>query len=178
MKQGMRKGGLVVALVAMIVGVLAGPAGAGPEARNSQVRGVATFVATETCFGLDLAPPQDGWGLDGCLSVLEISDDRMSPGGVYQEYGSERFDGSMVHSEGGVPDESTRVWGTFDTEYLITSKWAGAPFASEQFHGRCQHPITSGTGAFEGATGRIDFKDNIVGGVAEDFSYKGHIRHG
>ena len=59
---------------------------------------------------------------------------------------------------------------------VITSKWAGEPFVSDQYHGRCQHPITSGTGDFAGATGRIDFKDTIVDGVAVEFPFFGHVR--
>ena len=173
--QTIKKIGLVVAMLAMSMGVLVAPADAAAQQQNQQVRGMSFFVITETCFGLQLHPPADGWGLDGCLSVQTVTETRMSPSGVYQEYGTERFEGSMVYSEDGVVDESTRVDGTFDTAYLITSKWAGAPFVSEQFHGRCQHPITSGTGGFEGLTGRLDFKDTIVGGVAVEFPYRGHI---
>ena len=40
--------------------------------------------------------------------------------------------------------------------------------------GVCQHPIIvgSGTGGFEGVTGRVDFKDDVVTG---DYPYRGHI---
>jgi hypothetical protein len=172
----------VVAVATILIGgVLSTSAAAKPSetAQNVQVRGVSEFVIeTEGCTGLLMEPQDDGWGLDGCLSVLTITDSRLSEGGVYKEYGTERFEGSIVYSEGGVPDESTRVSGTFDTDYLITSKWAGEPFVSEQFHGRCQHPIKPGTGtdAFEGATGRLDFKDTIVDGIAVEFPYRGHIK--
>jgi hypothetical protein len=159
-------------------GVLSTSAAAEPpdKAQNVQVRGVAEFVITEDCFGLLIEPQDDGWGLDGCLSVLSVDDSRLSNGGVYKEYGTERFEGSIVYSEGGVRVESQS--GTFDTDYVITSKWAGEPFLSDQFHGRCQHPITPGTGtdAFEGATGRLDFKDTIVGGVAVEYPFSGHIK--
>jgi hypothetical protein len=44
--------------------------------------------------------------------------------------------------------------------------------------GRCQHPIAagSGTGGFEGATGRLDFKDII--GDTVTYVYRGHIELG
>lgn len=168
------------AAVFMLAGlVLSTSAGAKPQAedQNVQVRGNSEFVIQDDCVGLLMEPQDDGWGLDGCLSVLTIDDSRLTESGVYKEYGTERFVGSIVYSEGGVPDESTRESGTFDTDFVITSKWAGEPFASEQFHGRCQHPIRPGTGtdAFDGATGRLDFKDTIVGGIAVEFPYRGHV---
>jgi hypothetical protein len=39
-----------------------------------------------------------------------------------------------------------------------------------ELSGGCQHPIMSGTGAFAGARGRIDFKDNVKAGTS---SYHG-----
>lgn len=169
----------VTAAATMLAGgVLSTPAAAKPpdKAQNVQVSGVAEFVIETECFGLLMTPQDDGWGLDGCLSVLTVDDARLSDGGVYKEYGTEHFEGSIVYSENGVPDESTRATGTFDTEYVITSKWAGEPFFSEQFHGRCQHPITTGTDAFEGATGRVDFKDTIVDGIAVEYPFRGHVK--
>lgn len=153
-----------------MIGLLTAPAGADPAGKNRQVRGVATF-GTERCpEGLDLQPQADGWGLDGCLNLMTVDESRLSNGGVYNEYGTEQFVGDLVKSG------EIMSTGTFDTEYLITSKWAGEPFASEQFHGRCQHPITTGTGDFDGATGRIDFKDTIVDGVAVEFPFFGHVK--
>ena len=47
-----------------------------------------------------------------------------------------------------------------------------------EIFGRCQHPIAagSGTGGFEGAKGRIDFKDIISDPIV--YVYRGHIRLG
>ena len=150
---------------------LAVPATAAPKAKNHQVRGVATFEIEGPCAGgLDLVPQADGWGLDGCLFTSTVDDSRLSKGGVYKEYGTEQFVGDLVYNG------DIMASGTFDTVYVITSKWAGEPFASVQFHGRCQHPITTGTGDFEGATGRIDFKDTIVDGVAVEYPFRGHVK--
>lgn len=109
---------------------------------------------------------------------MTVDEYRMTESGVYKEYGTEQFVGDIVYSEGGVADESTRAAGSFDTTYVITSKWAGDPFVSDQYHGRCQHPLTpgSGTGIFGGATGRIDFKDTIVDGVAVEYPFRGHLK--
>lgn len=162
---------LMLALAVMFA--LAVPASAAPDGKNQQVRGVATFVTTGDCAGgLDMVPQAGSWGLDGCLFTTSVDEDRsgLSQGGVYKEYGTEQFDGNLVD-----PDGNVIASGTFDTEYVITSKWAGAPFESEQFHGRCQHPITTGTGDFAGATGRIDFKDTIVDGVAVEYPFFGHV---
>ena len=46
-----------------------------------------------------------------------------------------------------------------------------------ELHGRCQHPLVegSGTGGFAGATGRLDFKDEVATGL---YFYRGHIKLG
>ena len=50
-----------------------------------------------------------------------------------------------------------------------------APMQALEIFGRCQHPIVagSGTGVFEGVTGRLDFKDDIAAG---NFPYRGHFK--
>jgi hypothetical protein len=44
--------------------------------------------------------------------------------------------------------------------------------ADNEIWGRCQHKIVSGTNGFAGATGRIDFTDNVATQTA---NYRGHI---
>ena len=67
--------------------------------------------------------------------------------------------------------------GTFTTNYRFQGKYEPPGFVVEIF-GRCQHPIVagSGTGGFEGAEGRIDFKDIIGDPIV--YVYRGHIRLG
>jgi Protein of unknown function (DUF3224) len=98
--------------------------------------------------------------LEGCL-YTNILTDRTTPSGVYLETGQEIFVGSL----NGGPE------GTFTTTYKFEAKFA--PDGSE-IHGRCQHPIVdgSGTGGFEGASGRLNFKDIVETG---EFVYKGHL---
>jgi hypothetical protein len=64
--------------------------------------------------------------------------------------------------------------GTFATTYKFTSKWDPDASTGSEVHGRCEHPIVadSGTGGFAGATGRVDFKDDVTTG---EFLYRGHI---
>jgi hypothetical protein len=42
-----------------------------------------------------------------------------------------------------------------------------------ELHGRCQHPIISGSGDFEGASGVITFKDDVTNGTS---LYRGHVK--
>ena len=101
--------------------------------------------------------------LEGCLYTKVISS-KETPGGVYLESGDEVFVGSL--NAGPV--------GTFATTYKFESRFD--PDSGVQQHGRCQHPIVegSGTGGFEGAKGRLDFKD-IIGDTLTTYVYRGHI---
>ena len=67
--------------------------------------------------------------------------------------------------------------GTFTTTYRFEAKYDPDAATGMEVNGRCQHPIAegSGTGGFAGATGRLDFKDDIGTGL---FYYRGHITLG
>ena len=56
--------------------------------------------------------------------------------------------------------------GMFSTTYRFTAKYEDCPNLVDEIFGRCQHPITAGSGTsnFEGVTGRLDFKDDIEAG--------------
>ena len=62
-------------------------------------------------------------------------------------------------------------------QYQFESKWDPDVSTGSEVHGRCQHPIAagSGTGGFEGASGRADFKDEVTTGR---FFYRGQIKLG
>jgi hypothetical protein len=102
--------------------------------------------------------------LEGCLYTKVITSEE-TPSGVYLESGEEVFIGSL---DGG-------PLGTFATTYKFESKWDPDVSSGVELHGRCQHPIVegSGTGGFEGATGRLNIKD-IVGNPVT-YVYRGHI---
>jgi hypothetical protein len=67
--------------------------------------------------------------------------------------------------------------GTFATNYRFEAKYDPDTLTGIEVKGRRQHPIAagSGTGGFAGATGRLDFKDDVDNAV---FYYRGHIELG
>jgi hypothetical protein len=134
----------------------------------TQLSGVGYFDANDECNaagqGADLAFTFTG-DLNGCWYVF-IDKYDCSPSGTYREEGRELFIGTY----NGQPGE-------FWTTYKFEAKYEhcdGGPLGTEIF-GRCQHPITdgSGTGVFEGVTGRVDMKDDIEAGR---YPYRGHLQ--
>lgn len=158
-------------LVVLVMGLLmVSPLAA--NAATNQLSGAASYDAVQ-CPG----PPPAGYedftsypglvmtgSLQGCL-YTKIGTTKDTPGGVYLESGEEVFVGSL---DGG-PE------GIFATTYRFESKWDPDVSSGVELRGRCQHPIVegSGTGGFEGARGRVDFKDII--GDPVTFVYRGHI---
>jgi hypothetical protein len=111
----------------------------------------------------DFANVMEG-DLEGCLYVF-IESAVASPSGTYRETGTETFVGSY---NGGA--------GTFQTTYQFEAKYVDVANLAGEIFGRCQHPIVegSGTGVFAGASGRLNFKDDIAAG---NFPYRGHLRY-
>jgi len=159
-----RLGLLITALLALL---LVSPPQAQAEAQT-QIHGPAIYDTTQ-CPGppagyedFDTYP---GLYLTGSLTAClytRVDDFRQTPSGAYVETGSEVLVGSL---DGGPV-------GTFTTRYTFEGKFD--PSGAE-IHGRCQHPIVrgSGTGGFDGATGRLNFKDFI--GATVTYAYRGHI---
>ena len=150
---------LVVA--ASMLAVLAMPASAG----TTQVSGIGVFntecqppVGSPPVDLGDYPPIELTGSLYGCWYTY-VSDFRLHPSGTYQETGTETFVGCLNGS----------ACGTFNTMYTFTAKFT-PEFA--EIHGRCQHAITGGTGAFTNASGVILFKDDVVNLL---FNYRGHI---
>jgi hypothetical protein len=131
-------------------------------AGNTQISGSGAFDSAGDCTEI---PSQFTMVIDGDLVGCwythgwEVVQD--TPSGVYAERGTERFIGCLAN---------TTTCGTFDTEYKFTAKYGSD---GSEIHGRCQHPITFGTGDFAGITGRVDFKDDVSTGVVY---YRGHIK--
>ena len=105
--------------------------------------------------------------LEGCVYGL-ITYDHCTPSGMYQERADEIFVSDAD------PDDTFQMTEFFWAKYVF-----GAPCDFEtveaQVFGGCKHPIKAGkgTGAYEGVTGRLDFKDDVDTGIAH---YKGHLR--
>ena len=159
---------LLVLVVGLIV-ALAAPAGAA----TNQISGVGIFDTTGACPApptgyedfTSLPPMVMTGSLEGCWYTKVVSTkDNGAPSGIYQERGEEVFVGSL---DGGPV-------GTFAATFKFTSQWDPDASTGSEVHGRCEHPIVdgSGTGGFAGATGRVDFKDDVATG---EFLYRGHI---
>lgn len=154
----------LVALLAVVVGLFAAPVAADAQGAI-QFDGVAR--GTDECAGRTdvLALDMYQGNLIGCLITTSSDEPSITPSGVYLERGTEMFIGCLYE------DGMEIGCGSFETTYLFSAKFP--PDAEQQF-GRCQHPIVAGTGTdvFEGATGRIDFKDDLDAGL---FNFRGHI---
>jgi hypothetical protein len=80
-----------------------------------------------------------------------------TPSGEIQATGTEHFIGCLdLDADGSCTGDPS---GTMGFTYQFTGKFD----ALGEIHGRCQHPITpgSGTGVFTGASGVITFNDDI-----------------
>ena len=155
----------VLAVASLSSGSTIPSSAAGPGAE--QFSGVAFFDDSDQCdsqsVGADFALIMTG-DLEGCLYAV-IESTKSSPSGTYRESGTELFVGSFKNAGEG----------TFRTHYKFEAKYDDVENLIGKIFGRCQHPIlvNSGTGVFDGATGRIDFKDDVEAG---DFHYRGHLR--
>jgi hypothetical protein len=134
---------------------------------STQISGVGFFAEPGECTdpqgqGSDFALRMTG-DLQGCVYVF-VETAVCSPAGTYNETGSEIFVG---HYNG--------QFGTFDTSYQFAAKYEDCSNLTGEFVGRCEHPLVknTGTGVFEGFTGRLDFKDDVEAG---NFPYRGHLR--
>ena len=137
---------------------------------NTQISGVGFFADPSQCDyegeGADYALHLTG-DLEGCVFVY-VESYECSPSGTYRESGREYFVGTYNGEAG-----------TFWTTYNFSGKYEGCSdegfFLGAEIFGRCQHPITkqTGTGVFEGVTGRLDFKDDVENG---NFPYRGHLK--
>ena len=163
-------------LLVMLMGGLLVALSAPANAATNQISGVGFYDTTGEC-----PDPPEGYedftsippivmtgSLVGCwYTKVVTSKNNGAPSGVYLETGEEIFVGSL----NGGPE------GTFTTTYRFESKWDPEFPTGPEVHGRCQHPIVegSGIGGFEGATGRVDIKDDVTTG---ELFYRGHIKLG
>lgn len=163
-----------LALVVMLMSGLLGTGLVAPvnAAGTTQISGSGYYDdAAGTECGVPPAPFDSYPGLvlsgdlEGCLYTdVRGSKFHGAPSGIYIETGRELIVASL---NGAAP-------ATFQTTYRFESKWDPDAATGVEVHGRCQHPLAagSGTGIFTGATGRLDFKDEVSTGL---FFYRGHI---
>jgi hypothetical protein len=121
-----------------------------------QVSGISFFAEDAECEPMegDAYALRMTGSLQGCLYTF-VDEWECSPSGTYNGQ-----------------------TGTFWTAYNFEAKYEGCAidgsYVGLEIKGRCQHPITagSGTGVFEGVTGRLDMKDDIAAG---NYPYRGHF---
>jgi hypothetical protein len=156
-----------VAMVALIGAALMVPSAA-LAGGATQISGIGFPTVVGECSdpqgqSSDFAVRMTG-DLVGCLYTY-VETAECSPSGTYHETGRETFVG-LYNGEAG----------SFRTTYRFTAKYQDCPHLTEEIIGRCEHPITagSGEGVFAGVSGRLDFKDEIEAG---NFPYRGHLRY-
>jgi hypothetical protein len=114
--------------------------------------------------------------LIGCWYTDTFKLVTVTPRGVIHATGTEHYVGCLhigPHQDCTDADPA----GTLALTYRFEAKLD--PVTGNEIWGGCQHQITSGTGGFDKAAGRIDFKDNVTNGTS---TYRGLIilgdRHG
>lgn len=139
------------------------------EAGATQVDGISYFDEPGECGALPegavYALKLTG-DLEGCLYTY-IDEYECSPSGTYREIGREHFVGLYM-------GEAGSFWTTYKFEGRYEGCAEDGSYAGLEIFGRCHHPMVngSGEGVFEGATGRLDFKDDIDAG---NYPYRGHF---
>ena len=106
--------------------------------------------------------------LVGCWYTDTFKITAKKPNGVVHAVGTEHFIGCLHTGRRGGCTKADRT-GTL----ALTARFQFEfDQAGKEISGRCQHKIVSGTGDFDGAAGRIDFKDNVTNGTS---TYRGQI---
>jgi hypothetical protein len=98
----------------------------------------------------------------GCWYTDTFNPVRSGPNGAILAIGTEHFVGCL-------DADRNRACAGRDPRGTLALIYAFEARFDQQGHelsGGCQHPIMSGTGAFTGARGRIDFKDNVKAGTS------------
>lgn len=164
---------MMVVIALSILTALAAPVSAGGTTQISGDGVVLGFGAAcgpdgETSDPNGVTIELTAGDLVGCWFTDEITYFQQNPSGTVQERGRETFK---------VYNDDDELVGSFNTTYKFTGKFL--PDFTE-VHGRCQHPIVagSGTGIFEGVTGRVDFKDIDPENGLGILEYRGHITNG
>jgi len=151
---------ILAAAAVFAVLVLAGASLA--TAGTTQVSGVQTFVQSGACY--DPAVPSSyamSGSLVGCWYVDTI-DCKLQLSGTIQCSGTEHFVGSIGTSSG-----------TLYLRYQVSAKYGGRITFGE-LHGRGNHLVIGATGGFTGATGVLNFEDDVSTNGAVS-AYKGQV---
>jgi hypothetical protein len=159
-----------LSMVGVVIGTLllaATPASAG----SPVVMGLQTLNATgDSCTDASADLTMAG-GLVGCWYIDSFVLTGETPSGSAMLSGTEHFTGCIdADSSGGCGGGDPT--GTFFTTFTFTAKFD--PNGNE-IHGRCNHPIVDGDGGFDGATGVLNFTDDVTT-VPVSATYVGVVR--
>ena len=152
---------------AAVFAVVAVQAAAGAGA--TVVRGDQLLAGAGNCLGADAFTYRMAGDLVGCWYTDSGDVRNETPSGVVTVSGTEHFVGCL-NTNGNQTCDLGEPTGTFNTTYTFTAKYAAT---GDEIHGRCHHPIISGTGGFLGASGELSFTDIPSEGR---FPYHGPIR--
>ena len=161
--------------LAAIAGCVALVAAAPASAATFQVGDVQSApVSSGPCFDPNaIASYAMAGGLVGCwytdTLVTHAAQLYGTPSGTVQATGTEHFVGCLDLDNDGACSAGDPS-GTLQFSYQFSGKFD--TITGAEIHGRCQHPITSGTGDFANASGVINFKDDVTNGTS---LYTGHV---
>jgi hypothetical protein len=161
----------LAAIVSCVALVAAAPA----SAATFQVGGVQSApVSSGPCFDPNaISSYTMAGGLVGCwytdTLVTHPAQPNGTPSGTIQATGTEHFVGCLDLDNDGACTTGDPS-GTLQFSYQFSGKFD--PVTGAEIHGRCQHPIVSGTGDFANASGVITFKDDVTNGTSV---YAGHV---
>ena len=133
------------------------------------VRGDQLIAGASACPNADAGTYLMKGDLVGCWYTDTFDVVSENPGGGFRASGTEHFVG-CVDTNGNGTCGAGESYGRFNTTFTFTAKFAPT---GDEIHGRCHHPIVSGTGDFAGASGVLSFKDIPSEGR---FPYHGNLQ--
>ena len=133
------------------------------------VRGDQLIEGADACLETSLGTYLMKGDLVGCWYTDTFDVVSENPGGGFRASGTEHFVG-CVDTNGNGACGADEPYGRFGTTFKFSAKYAPN---GDEIHGRCQHPIVSGSGDFSGASGVLSFKDIPSEGR---FPYHGNVK--
>jgi hypothetical protein len=148
---------------------------ASASAKQHQVSGLQTPGGTPPACGDSAAAFTMTGGLIGCWyeDLATFTKDHTTASGIELIHisGTEHFVGCLdTDRDGTCSGDPT---GTLSFTYTFTGQFN--PTTGAEIRGRCHHPIVGSGGAFSGATGVINFKDDVSDPAFVTSPYMGHI---
>jgi len=159
--------------LALLVGIMVMVAVVGVQVAAG--KGAITVRGDQLIEGADACPDADEGtylmkgDLVGCWYTVTFNVVSENPGGGFRASGTEHFVG-CINTNGNGTCDAGEPTGEFDTTFTFSAKYAPT---GDEIHGRCHHPIVSGSGGFSGASGVLSFKDIPSEGR---FPYHGNVQ--